>query len=781
MKTKNFLILYNNPLIKSKTKQTMKKKLLILLTLMLGVLNATAQDPCTSITTITCGNNTTFATTAGNGDASYPLNVGSCNASSIQGGKEQIYSFTPTQNGTYEFEVTSVSGGFVQYLWKQANLGCDSTGWNCINRTNATGSIGAVNFVANTVYYILLNAEPTTALSQTFRVKCAKIVCSDILPLSCGVSTTVGPLIGYGDPNYALNVAGCNASSTQGGKEQIYSFTPTQTGTYEFSVTSASGGIAQYMWKPASLGCDNTGWNCINRSNSVESIGAVNFTANIPYYIMVNAEPTTSLTHIFMVKCVKIVCNDILPLTCATLTTVGPIIGYGDPNYPLNVSSCNGNGTQGGKEQIYSFTPAQTGTYEFEITSASGGIAQYMWKAASLGCNNTGWNCINRSSSVESIGAVNFTANTPYYILVNSETTASLTHIFRVKCVKIVCNDILQINCGTTTTFGPVIGYGDPNYALNVSSCSGSGTQGGKEQIYSFTPTQTGTYEFEVTSASGGVAQYMWKQAGLGCNNTGWTCINRSNSVESIGAVNFTANIPYYILVNSETTGSLTHIFRIKCAKIVCNDILPLTCGASTTFGPVVGYGDPDYALNVSGCNGSSIQGGKEQIYQLPASSTPYQIEITASSGGYMQYMWKPVSLGCNNTGWTCLARKNNTGIITTTIPASNTPIYLLVNAEPTSSITHVFTVTCTTLATNDFDFDKEIFIYPNPTSSVLNINSNNNITLDKVIITDLTGKIILEQTQNTSKINVENLSIGVYIVQVYSGKNKYQNKFIKQ
>jgi hypothetical protein len=747
------------------------------------VVNANAQDPCTSITDLACGNNTTFATSAGNGDPNYPLNVGGCNGSSAQGGKEQIYSFTPTQTGTYEFEITSVSGGVVQYLWKQASLGCDSTGWNCINRSNAVESIGAVNFISGTTYYILLNSEPTTALSQTFRVKCATIICNNILPLSCGTATTLGPLVGYGDPNYALNVGGCNGSSAQGGKEQIYSFIPTQTGTYEFSVTSASGGVAQYMWKQASLGCDNTGWNCINRSNSVESIGAVNFTAGTEYYILVNAEPTNALTHNFIVKCVKVVCNDILPLTCGTLTTLGPIIGYGDPNYPLNVGGCNGSNAQGGKEQIYSFTPPQTGTYEFEVTSASGGVAQYMWKQESLGCDNTGWNCINRSNSVESIGAVNFIAGTTYYILVNSEPTSSLTHIFRVKCAKVVCNDILPLTCGTLTTLGPIIGYGDPNYPLNVGSCNGSNAQGGKEQIYSFTPAQTGTYEFEVTSASGGVAQYMWKQESLGCDSTGWNCINRSNSVESIGAVNFIAGTTYYILVNAEPTASLTHIFRVKCAKVVCNDILSLNCGVSATFGPIIGYGDPDYALNVGGCNGSNAQGGKEQIYELPASSTPYEIDITATSGGYMQYMWKPVSLGCNNTGWTCLARSNNTDIITTTIPASNSPIYLLVNAEPTSSITHIFTVSCIPIPLSDSDFvnDKEISIFPNPTSSLINIAAANGISIGKIVITDLTGKIILEQIENSTQINVENLSTGLYLIEVYSGKNKYQNKFIKQ
>ncbi len=246
-----------------------------------------AQDPCTSITTITCGNTVTFNPTVGDGDSNYPVNISTCNGSSAIGGKEKIYSFTPTQDGTYEFEVTTATGGFVQYMWKVAALGCNNTGWNCIDRINATGSIGAVNFQAGTPYYILVNSETNTgSINHVFRIKCATSVCNSILPLLCGTLTTLGPIIGYGNPDYDVNVSTCNGSSAQGGKEQIYSFIPTQDGTYEFETTSVSGGFAQYMWKQASLGCDNTGWNCIDRTNSTGSIGAVNFQAGTTYYIL---------------------------------------------------------------------------------------------------------------------------------------------------------------------------------------------------------------------------------------------------------------------------------------------------------------------------------------------------------------------------------------------------------------------------------------------------------------------------------------------------------------
>lgn len=613
--------------------------------------------------------------------------------------------------------------------------------------------------------------------------------CATINTISCGDNITFAPSIGDGNPNYPVNVgasSSCNGSAAIGGKEQIYSFTAPQNGTYELEATTATGGFVQFLWKNAALGCDNTGWTCIDRINSIGSIGAVNFAAGTTYYILLNSETSTgNINCVFRVKCAKIVCNDILTLTCGTTATFGPVIGYGDPDYSINVSgsSCNGSSAQGGKEQIYSFIAPQDGTYEFEVTSSSGGFVQYLWKQASLGCDSSGWNCIERTNANGSIGAINFLANTEYYILVNSEAITQLTQVFRIKCAKVVCNDILPLTCGTATTFGPAIGYGDPDYSVNVSnsSCNGSSAQGGKEQIYLFTAPQDGTYEFEVTSSSGGFAQYLWKQAILGCDSSGWNCIERTNATGSIGAINLVANTQYYFLVNSETISSLTQIFRVKCAKVVCNDIIEIGCGTPVTFGPVIGFGDPDYSVNVSGsaCNGSATQGGKEQIYLLPASSSNYEIEITAASGGFMQYLYKPASLGCDDSGWICLQRKNDNGVLTNQIPASNTPIYLLVNSENTGTNTQVFRVSCT-LGNEQFD-SQILAIYPNPTNSKINLQLPNDVIIDKVSITDTTGKKVLEQNRNTSQISVENLAKGLYIIEAYAADRKFQSKFIKE
>ncbi|WP_136152987.1 T9SS type A sorting domain-containing protein [Flavobacterium sangjuense] len=77
-------------------------------------------------------------------------------------------------------------------------------------------------------------------------------------------------------------------------------------------------------------------------------------------------------------------------------------------------------------------------------------------------------------------------------------------------------------------------------------------------------------------------------------------------------------------------------------------------------------------------------------------------------------------------------------------------------------------------------NIDSKITVYPNPVTTVLTLQLENDCSLDKISITDLSGKIIL-QTQNSNTINVENLAKGIYIMEAYSGEDKYVSKFVKE
>ena len=80
-----------------------------------------------------------------------------------------------------------------------------------------------------------------------------------------------------------------------------------------------------------------------------------------------------------------------------------------------------------------------------------------------------------------------------------------------------------------------------------------------------------------------------------------------------------------------------------------------------------------------------------------------------------------------------------------------------------------------------NFEVASNLKIYPNPAKAVLHIQTPNNISIDKVCIIDLTGKKVLEQTQNTSQVDVAHLANGMYIIEAFSGKEKFSSKFMKE
>jgi len=84
-------------------------------------------------------------------------------------------------------------------------------------------------------------------------------------------------------------------------------------------------------------------------------------------------------------------------------------------------------------------------------------------------------------------------------------------------------------------------------------------------------------------------------------------------------------------------------------------------------------------------------------------------------------------------------------------------------------------------LATNTEIFPKGVLVFPNPAKALLTVQNNHQTPFDKIVITDLTGKIFLTQTTNTTQINVEPLASGMYILEATSGENKFSSKFVKE
>lgn len=73
------------------------------------------------------------------------------------------------------------------------------------------------------------------------------------------------------------------------------------------------------------------------------------------------------------------------------------------------------------------------------------------------------------------------------------------------------------------------------------------------------------------------------------------------------------------------------------------------------------------------------------------------------------------------------------------------------------------------------------ISVYPNPTTNTLNISNTNNLNIEKLTVIDVTGKTLLEQKNNTSQIDVQQLPAGLYILEITANGTKQHTKFIKE
>ena len=99
------------------------------------------------------------------------------------------------------------------------------------------------------------------------------------------------------------------------------------------------------------------------------------------------------------------------------------------------------------------------------------------------------------------------------------------------------------------------------------------------------------------------------------------------------------------------------------------------------------------------------------------------------------------------------------------------------VSGTPSSGIVYNLTLLETTI--NEI-IETNIQIYPNPAASQLTIGCNQ-LSINKIEITDLTCKTIKTITQNTNTIDITDLSKGIYFINLFLDDMTVTRKFVKQ
>lgn len=104
---------------------------------------------------------------------------------------------------------------------------------------------------------------------------------------------------------------------------------------------------------------------------------------------------------------------------------------------------------------------------------------------------------------------------------------------------------------------------------------------------------------------------------------------------------------------------------------------------------------------------------------------------------------------------------------------------YLFFSADNGSTGIELFKYYDPTLSTNDIEFKNSIAMYPNPTSNLFSIETNQPIS--KVTIYDVQGKKVKTFHQSHTSYNIEDLTSGIYFVNIKTDQGETTKKIIKQ
>lgn len=120
----------------------------------------------------------------------------------------------------------------------------------------------------------------------------------------------------------------------------------------------------------------------------------------------------------------------------------------------------------------------------------------------------------------------------------------------------------------------------------------------------------------------------------------------------------------------------------------------------------------------------------------------------------------------------------------TFTAPSSGIFYFGIHNNTPqatTQTFLFLDSISLTTNLSTISNLISNINIYPNPTENFLNISNPNNVEIKNISVVDINGRIVKNQSDSLSQINVSDLNSGVYFVTIEAAEGKTTKKFIKQ
>jgi len=181
--------------------------------------------------------------------------------------------------------------------------------------------------------------------------------------------------------------------------------------------------------------------------------------------------------------------------------------------------------------------------------------------------------------------------------------------------------------------------------------------------------------------------------------------------------------------------------------------------------------------INITDCqNLRTLYSPNTLLGELDLSQNPILYNVTLGDNPNLEMV--NIKNG-NNTGMSSFTVFNcpNLSCVVVDDPLANNDNILF---GPNTNATLVSSVEECNLSITENELQQIITVYPNPASTILNINTNN-IEIIKIELYDVLGKKVLGKNGTINQLDISNLDNGLYLVNIQTAQGVLVKKILKQ
>ena len=692
--------------------------------------------------------NTDYSETLSTGSGIW---TGYTSVASTYPGKEAFYSFTATETGGYRFKGTETSGDPDFFLMN----GPDNTSKNLLGHLWGEGIADIPMSAGQTVYLIVDNDYSTKEASFTVSVK--KQILGGAMELDRNYDGTIGT-VGMWDKYTSGNAVP--------GQEAFYTFTPSCSGTFEFTGSELSGNPDFFL---ASEQSNTSGLLGFWYSGSKE----FSLTKGRTYFLMIdNCSSSEDAAYRVSVKLKKLT-----PIPMVLNTNYSETLSTGSgiwSSYP------SASGSFQGREMVYSFTAGHSGYYRF----TGNDIRNYPEFFIMTTPGNTGQNLItNTSYRYMDHGSVDIpmtAGQTVYLIVDNYYSNNDAAYSVSVSQVAQVAPISMSLGTNYTNTIPAGTGLW-----LNYPSVTGTYKNfSGREVVYSFTAGHSGYYRFTGKDIRNCPDFFIMTTP----DNTGQNLITTiSSRYMDHGSVDIrmTAGQTVYLIVDNYYSDKDAEYF-VSVIQAIDN---LMEMFLDTWYSNTVR--NKNNPKKYGSCGWTETGGEHYYLFTAPSAGTYHFTGISENGDPDFFLMDGASNTSTNFTYW-------NSGTMDFHLESWKT-VYLIVDNYYSVSqsdykvrVTKISTKSLQIPGTADSE-EKETFkeedldgpgsytVYPNPAKNELFVQLKN-LPVSRVDIINAAGQV-LKTSKSASDIirfDISGFTKGVYFVVIYTeDKNKYTEEVI--